>query len=242
MPSTPSKIYLAFAVPLLFLVMQVIPVCTDINADPEEALNDVGTTHTVFVEIDDDTNGLFDWELDIFIFFGPNSGTASDDDCDPSCFGSGDGEVSWIYESNGEPGTDYIAVCGIFEINIPLNVQLVVEIPEEELEDYILGLEEAGCDVVRKTWVGESVEEEEDDEPTSTPTRTPTRTPTSTPTITPTPQPNRQGVVDAILPSQRRDPTPTPAAASGQTQPTVSPQAPAVVRPPSTGDGGVSRW
>ena len=175
--------------------------------------------------------------------------------CDPfPCIADDSEPISWTYRSNGQTGTDWILVCaseaelrpvlfenlqalgGILGPQFGVSPQFHEPPPGDVLEDF----EAAGCDIVFKTWEDE---DEDDESPTRTPTATATKTPTSTPTITPTSQPSRLGVVDAIFPSQRATSTPVPAAAVAPAAPPApAPQqqtAPAVVRPPSTGDGAL---
>jgi hypothetical protein len=87
-------------------------------------------------------------------------------------------------------------------------------------------------------WEIVSASDEEREDPTNTPTPTPTRTPTRTPTPTPTLDPANLGGL--AFPLTRRDATPVPPvsapAAGAPSQPAAAGQ---IVRPPSTGDGGL---
>jgi hypothetical protein len=81
-------------------------------------------------------------------------------------------------------------------------------------------------------------DEEEDDDPTRTPTPTPTRTPFPTPVPTEVLAGNIGGVVGAIQPNVRAPAAAPPAAAPPAQAPTQTPAQ--IVRPPSTGDGGLA--
>jgi hypothetical protein len=98
--------------------------------------------------------------------------------------------------------------------------------------------------------VDDDDDDEEDDETAPTPTRTPTRTPTPTLTPTATFQPNISGGIAPLFDAAgtARDQRATATAGAGAQATPVPPaappaasQAPAVVRPPSTGDAGINR-
>ena len=121
------------------LVMGCFPVP---SIEPQEAVNPVGTTHTVTGTITEgeipDLPDICDilpesceqlqastTQLSDNVFFeviaGPNAGRHSDGDCgdgnDP-CNIDGEGSISWTYRGTGGPGLDTIQFCPLFGASI----------------------------------------------------------------------------------------------------------------------------
>jgi hypothetical protein len=138
--------------------------------------------------------------------------------CDPGCVGSGDETVTWTYESNGKSGTDVIAVCGtVFSIetrSLGVSISQILPLPDEDLDELIEELEDAGCDIVLKEWVDD--DEDEDDEG---------------------PPPNVGGIFAGDLDAAQRNRERARASVAPATAP--PPAAAAPIRPPSTGDAGL---
>jgi hypothetical protein len=259
--------------PLLLVVLASVG-CLDVDATPEEDINPVGTTHTVSVTVDEPPQES-DWIAFFFVIDGPNFNTTSIEECtvdelqicllfcavvpdqctflgcNPSdCTGEGDDTVSWTYQSNGQPGTDLIAVCAVEEEEIDENSAPAgtSQLTEQELADLIADLEEDGCDIVSKGWIGArdgSIPDEDpcdlrgDMCPTATPTPTPTATgtPVTSPTATATPDnPNVGAIFGGNLGGvgAGRALEQQAAAAAAAAQPP-----PSAVRPPNTGDAGL---
>jgi hypothetical protein len=247
------SIRLSLSAPLIGLSLLLMG-CFEVDAEPESANNPVGTTHTISADVD----ALFpddEWLATFLIIHGPNAGqnSACDsqdiesieeledcltqcsspeecnaDNCDPSCAGEGDEEVSWTYESGGDSGTDYIAVC-VLELAIAASLEVsgleqsfagIAQASDEELQDEIEELEDMDCDVVTKTWEEEETEDDEDEDDEE--------------------EPEARflggGLFAGDMSAAQRNRARAQASAAVASTPRP---AAAAVRPPSTGDGGL---
>jgi hypothetical protein len=172
----------------------VVALACSFTLSPETARNPVGDEHTVFIDIIatfELAPGFLvnaNWTANVAIIDGPNTGESGT--CSPSCSGSGDANVTWTYESNGEEGTDTIQVCVDFEDPGP-----------------------PSCDTVTKRWVDPST-------PSPTATNTPTVTPSPTPTATPDARPNVGGIFGPLPNRNLTPAAPPPAAAPPPVAPT----------------------
>jgi hypothetical protein len=112
----------------LFLGGLVLAVGSACAFEPSDAVNEVGTEHTVTVTVlggplldllsggypeDPEVGAIM---VDEFVRFrvlsGPNAGVQSNNDCIPACNEPDENyQISWTYRSNGVPGTDRIEVC-----------------------------------------------------------------------------------------------------------------------------------
>jgi hypothetical protein len=212
-----------------------------VSVSPRSSTNLVGEEHEITVVIDGDPPNQIpaSWFVSFEVISGPNRGLESTTDCDPSCTGNGDAQVSWSYVSTRQ-GTDRIRVCVLpFDGDIddipPGEEEFILDIIEEAAGMTFESLAEvidATCETVTKTWL----------DPTATSTTTPT--PLVTPTVTPTvdaSRPNVGGAIVGVITSRsveerqasRPGAVPTTAAGAGAAGGTVA------VRPPSTGDGGL---
>jgi hypothetical protein len=211
---------------------------------PEEATNVVGTSHTVtasigteFIdefceafeeEIGETCDVLPDQsEIESEIYFGvlegPNAGTFSDGDCDPSCIIQGtEAEVSWTYESNGETGTDLIMACigepgGFEDIEELLADIELIESQTPEIAEFLAALSDATgrefdslsdvfCLSATKTWIALPAVQD---------------------------RPNVGGAIAGVLESGSQ------AAATAQAGAQQPAAGPAGITPPNTGDAGL---
>jgi hypothetical protein len=210
---------------LAAMTLSVALVACIVEVTPPTATRLVGDEHTVTVTVIEpdipititppagQTRQIVPFTVTFEVISGPNTGKQSDDDCEPSCEGIGEGEISWTYTGDGGVGTDTIRVC--------------VDSPVSEVPD---------CREVNSTWI----------------------TPTGTVSPTSTPRPNVGPALGAVgLAASQAAARNQATAAAGQagagfpaaTGPSAG-QAPAsqqqaagaagVIRPPSTGDGGLA--
>lgn len=107
-------IFLALAVPLTLGMVPVRAGDADvfIALTPQTATNPVGTSHTVTASIGFEAG--FVEPLSFVVLSGPNAGQTNDAgecslnlDCTPDA----NNQISWTYQSNGDPGTDTIQAC-----------------------------------------------------------------------------------------------------------------------------------
>lgn len=141
-----------------------------VSVDPESAVNEVGTEHTVVVTLrtEEDFLGLLTVlptsiigetqqiqtaQEEEFVTFdivaGPNKGIHSDNDCEPSCsFPDANNQISWTYRSNGVPGTDTILVCTLEGDDIDQTLELLDLVLDEinVTEDDFIDLLNEGLD------------------------------------------------------------------------------------------------
>jgi hypothetical protein len=155
--------------------------------DPDETVIQWFAFFFIIAGPNEGENSFLDCEEFIFDCGGPGCDTFVDPDCfddcigfpdagpdcplllncNPfGCFADADESISWSYESNGELGTDLIAVCAFAQDELliesildALGQQAGIQqfIPPELLPEIIAGLEAAGCEIVTKDWV-EAVE------------------------------------------------------------------------------------
>ena len=80
-----------------------------ISLDPLAATNDIGTDHTVTATIVDSAGVPLVGDLVTFaVISGPNPGVSGTCSANADCTSDANGEVSFTYTSNGNPGTDVI--------------------------------------------------------------------------------------------------------------------------------------
>jgi len=215
--------------------------------EPQEAVNPVGSQHTVtftWLWCDPESPECIPPDTDVYfeVVAGPNAGLHSDADCgasgdDPCVIPAGEDSVSWTYTGTGGAGTDEIRACPILEAAemqaliesisaqtgmTPQEVMVVIQAQggaSTQAEIVPVCGPTSGFRAAMKTWV-------------APPTPTPEPTPTETAVIRDRP-PNIGAGLSGLFQGQ---PTPLP------TAPVPAGVAPssASIRPPSTGDAGLS--
>jgi len=153
-----------------------------VSLEPETAINDVGTTHTVTATVTFDDQPVDGVLVAIWVDQGPNTGDFDEGLTDAS------GQFSFSYVGDGGPGTDIIGACDIVEELGPC-------------------VEPVTLAIATKEWVQPSPSPSPS--PTPTPNPTPVGLPS---VIIPTPTPTPTPTALAATPTPTATPTPAPTA------------------------------